>query len=351
MHDMHMGGLATYALKRGGTLHPIILPKEVLGNETGIMNPSIFQHKGKILLNIRHINYILYHSEGKKFPHQWGPLVYVHPENDVTLTTHNVMCELDDNMNVKNAQRINMALDTGKPTWNFVGLEDCRLFSWHDKLYLCGVRRDAYDDKGKGRMEMAEIDFIDGEWREVSRNPIPAPGDDSSYCEKNWMPINDMEDHFVKWCNPIQIVKYDIEEGTTTETYRDKSPRAPFPRDFRGGSQVIRIGDNQRMAFVHETNLLKDPFGRKDGDYAHRILIWDDDWNLIHATKPFHFMGTYYDHVTNTDYNIEFVTGMTIRNNDILISFGWQDNASFILKLPMKVFNEFLVNYGDHNAI
>ena len=44
MHDLHTGGLATYALKRGATLHPVVLPKAVLGNETGIMNPSIFIH-------------------------------------------------------------------------------------------------------------------------------------------------------------------------------------------------------------------------------------------------------------------------------------------------------------------
>jgi hypothetical protein len=341
MHDLYDGGLANYVLKRGGSIHPIILPKSVLGNETGIMNPSIFLHKGKILVNVRHVNYILYHSEGKKFPHQWGPLVYIHPENDVALKTHNVMCELDENLNLKSAGRVNMVLDT-EPMWNFVGLEDARLFSWEDKLYLCGVRRDCYDDKGKGRMEMAEIDFIDGEWREISRNPIPAPGDNSSYCEKNWMPILDMPFHFVKWCNPMQVVHYDIENRKTTNAYLDESERKPFVKDFRGGSQVVRINENQRMAFIHETNLLRDPFGRKDGDYAHRIVIWDNDWNLVYTSKPFHFLGTYYDHVTNTDFNIEFVTGMAILGTDILISFGFQDNASFILRIPQNVFADFL---------
>jgi predicted GH43/DUF377 family glycosyl hydrolase len=341
MHDLYTGGLANYALKRGGSIHPIILPKSVLEYETGIMNPSVFVHKGKILLNIRHVNYILYHSEGKQFPHQWGPLVYIHPENDVALKTHNVMCELDENMNLISAGRVNMVLDTD-PTWNFVGLEDARLFSWDDKLYLCGVRRDCYDSKGKGRMEMAEIDFIDGEWREISRNPIPAPGDDASYCEKNWMPVLDMPGHFVKWVNPMQLVQFDIENKTTIDTHVNDKERAPYVNDFRGGSQVIRINENQRMAFIHETNLLKDPFGRKDGDYSHRVVIWDNDWNMVHASKAFHFMGTYYDHVTDNDYNIEFVTGVAVLGNDLLISFGWQDNASFILKIPQNVFIDFL---------
>jgi predicted GH43/DUF377 family glycosyl hydrolase len=337
-----MGGLATYALKRGGSIHPIIIPTEVLGNETGIMNPSVFQHKDKLFINVRHVNYYLYHSEGKKFPHQWGPLVYIHPENDVTLTTHNVMCELDSNLNMVNAQRVHMALDTGKPTWNFIGLEDCRLFSWEDRMFLCGVRRDCYDDKGRGRMEMAEIEFIDGQWTEVSRNPIPSPNGDKSYCEKNWMPILDMPYHFVKWTNPTQVIKYDIETQTTEDAVYDKDKYMEANKDFRGGSQVIRINDNQRMAFIHETNLLRDPFGRKDGNYAHRVIIWDNDWNIVHKSREFHFMGTYYDHVKGQDYNIEFVTGVAIIGDDILISYGWQDNASYILKLPKTVFANFL---------
>lgn len=345
MHDLYTGGLATYALKRGGTIKPVILPTEVLGShgETGLMNPSIFLHKGKILLNIRHVNYILYHSEGKRYPHQWGPLVYVHPENDVSLTTYNVMCELNKDLDLLNAQRVNTSTFDTKPTWNFIGLEDCRLFEWDDRLFLCGVRRDCYDDKGKGRMEMQEIEFIDGEWKEVSRNPIPAPNGDESYCEKNWMPVNDMPWHFVKWTNPTQLVKYDIEERTCVDVVNDPDKYKEYSQfDFRGGSQVIRINEHQRMAIVHETNLLRDPFQRKDGCYNHRVVIWDNDWNIIHVSRSFHFLGTYYDHVKNTDYNIEFVTGAAILDQDILISFGWQDNATYILRMPLKAFENFL---------
>ena len=343
MHDLHMGGLATYALKRGGSLTPIVIPLQILGNEsTGLMNPSIFIHKDKILVNVRHVNYILYHSEAKKFPHAWGPLVYVHPENDVALKTHNVICEYDWNLNMVSGGRVNMKLDTGKPTWNFVGLEDARLFEWDDKLYLCGVRRDCYDDKGKGRMDLSEVEFIDGEWVEQNRYQIPAPNGDASYCEKNWMPVLDMPWHFVKWTNPTQVVKFDIETGECTDAFIDETKVYPFGKDLRGGSQVIRLDDNRRMAFCHETNLLRDPFGRKDGNYAHRVIIWDNDWNIIQTSSEFHFLGTYYDHAKQQDFNIEFVTGATIVGEEILITFGFQDNASYILRMNLEVFMQFL---------
>ena len=342
MHDLRHHGLVYHALKRGGSIHPITLPKSLTG-ETGIMNPSIFMHEGRILLNVRHVNYTLYHSEGKQWPHLWGPLQYIHPENDVSLTTHNIMCELDANMNVLSAGRIKMNLDTGEPTWNFIGLEDGRLFSWEDRLFLCGVRRDAYDDKGTGRMEMCEIEFIDNEWQEVSRNPIPAPGNDDTFCEKNWMPVIDMPWHFVKWCNPTEVIKYDIETRTTTTVHLDEEQYKPeFYRDLRGGTQVYPIGDGHRLAFTHETDLYKDAFQRKDGHYNHRIIVWDKDWNIVGSTKDFPFRCTLIHYTTGYEYNIEFATGLAFLDGNVLIAYGYQDNGTFILKMPEKVFFEFV---------
>jgi len=337
-----MGGLTTYALRRGGSLHPIIIPKEVAGNEQGMMNPSVFVHNGKVLVNCRHINYILYHSECKKFPHQWGPLVYVHPQNDIALKTTNIIAEFDENLNLVNAGRVDTSDFDTEPTWNFIGLEDARLFEWEGRLFLCGVRRDCYNDKGKGRMEMAEVEFIDGRWREVSRNPIPAPNGDTSYCEKNWMPVLDEPYHFVKWSNPTQVAKFNIEDGTCEDAVLDRDKVYDFDHDMRGGSQVIRINENQRMAFIHETSLYRDPFGRKDGSYQHRVVVWDNDWNIVHRSQPFYFMGNAHDHVKAIDYTVEFAVGAAFYKNDILISFGLQDNCSYILRMPQDVFMKFL---------
>ena len=65
------------------------------------MNPSIFFDGGKILLILRHVNYTFYHSEKKLFQHYWGPLTYVHPENDMHLRTVNYLCRLDSDYTVK----------------------------------------------------------------------------------------------------------------------------------------------------------------------------------------------------------------------------------------------------------
>jgi len=344
MHDMHLYGLCTFALKRGGKLHPIILPKELTG-ETGIMNPSIYNHNGRILMNIRHVNYTLYHSEGKKFPHQFGPLAYIHPENDVTLTTYNIMCELDENMNIISSGRIDTSeLDT-EPTWNFIGLEDGRLFSWDDRIFLCGVRRDCYDEHGKGRMEMQEIvQLEDGRWKGIARHPIPAPPPNETYCEKNWVPVLDMPYHFVKWTNPTEVIKFNIDEGTTETVVLDEDKKIPMRRDLRGGTQVYPVdGGERRIAITHEVDLGRDWFGRKDGHYVHRGIIWDKDWNIVHHTQEFHFMGTQTDPVTGNQFHIEFATGLMFFNNKVFISYGLQDNATFVLEMSTDVFQEFLM--------
>ena len=64
-------GLVKYVVNNGGALVPLVIPAEYTKG-TGLMNPSIFNDNGTLLVNIRHINYTLYHSETKKFQHQFG---------------------------------------------------------------------------------------------------------------------------------------------------------------------------------------------------------------------------------------------------------------------------------------
>lgn len=322
--------LAKYAIENGGKIKPLIIPHEDTGG-TGLMNPSIFIHNDKILVNIRNTNYTLYHSEKKKFPHQWGPLQYIHPEDDQTLRTTNFIAHLNDDLNISESFKVDMKLDI-EPLWHFIGLEDARLFSWDDKLYLCGVRRDHLDAKGKGRMDLSEIEFDGKSYYEVSRKSIPAPPPNLSYCEKNWMPILDIPYHWVKWSNPTEVIKFDPENLTTETVLVDHNKRYDFPRDLRGGSQVIKWGD-YRITITHEVNLYNDKHGRKDGKYLHRIILWDQDWNIIKGTDDFTIMNG----------EIEFATGMAFHKNNVLITFGFQDNAAYILSMPINAFADMII--------
>lgn len=324
-----MINFAKYALENGGSIHPLIIPHTELKGPA-LTNPSIYNDNGKILVNLRNINYTLYHSEKKKFEHHWGPLVYIHPENDQHLRTWNYMCELDDNMRIKYYTKIDTSKFPDKELWEFVGLEDARIVRWEGKLYISGVRRDL-DHIGTGRMELSEIEFVDNQVKEVKQYRIPTPDNKESYCEKNWMPILDMPFHYVKWTNGTEVVKYD-RETNKTKTVVLTSWKDLGTRDLRGGSQVIPLGNSHRMCLVHETDLFWSKAGRKDATYRHRFVIWDKDWNLVKVSKLFSFM----------EAEIEFAVGMAEYKGNYLITFGYQDNAAYLLRVPKKAVEDYI---------
>ena len=322
-----MKNLAKQVIKNGGSIVPLIIDSSKT-NGTGLMNPSIFNDNGKLILNLRHVQYTLYHTRGK-FENRYGPLAYLNPENDATLRTTNYFCSLDNNLSITSFNKVDTSKHDITPIWEFIGLEDARLVRWDNKLYICGVRRDTKDN-GEGRMELSELKISSNKVEEISRFRIPAPiNDDTSYCEKNWMPILDMPYHFIKWTNPTEVVKVDPIEKTCTQVFLGQ----PYStkRDIRGGSHVITIGD-YKVAITHEVDLWRNKNNNKEATYRHRIVTWDKDWNVVNISDEFDFM-------TGT---IEFCTGMCVYNNDILISFGYEDNAAYLLKVPMDYFYDLI---------
>lgn len=325
-----MNNFVKLALDAGGSIHPLIIPADLTGG-TGLMNPSVYNDNGKILVVVRHVNYTFYHSENKVFLHPWGPLTYLHPENDMHLRTTNYYCEMNGALEIAKFFKIDMTkFDTYEPKWDFVGLEDARIFRWDGKLYISGVRRDTTTN-GQGRMELSEIVVDSTSCKEISRFRIPPPKDPDSYCEKNWMPILDIPYHYVKWSSPTEVVK--INPTTQTcETVALTEPIDNLRRDLRGGTQVITVGEN-RIAMTHEVDLFNSEVGRKDAVYHHRFVMWDKDWKIVKYSKEFFMM----------DAQVEFSIGMCHYGKDeALITFGFQDNAAYLLRTPLSTIVDFI---------
>jgi predicted GH43/DUF377 family glycosyl hydrolase len=89
---------------------------------------------------------------------------------------------------------------------------------------------------------------------------------------------------------------------------------------------------NDYIAVVHETHLFDFSGTRKNAVYKHRFILWDKDFNIKKITEPFSFMGS----------KIEFCCGATFKDGDLLLSFGFQDNCSFLLKIPKNILKEIL---------
>lgn len=314
--------LVQKAVEHGGKLAPLAIP-----NTFGGMNPSVYiDPDGDILVNVRVVNYILYHSENEqRFPSRWGPLAYLHPEKDQRLVTENYVVRLNSNLEITDCAKVEM-LELHQPIWEFVGLEDARLVYWDD-YYLIGVRRDTTNN-GVGRMEKSKVSIDKDTWtiKEISRERIEVPS--QSYCEKNWMPIVDKPFHFVKWHSPIEVMKA---EGTMAQQVALKQGIQP-EKDQRGGSQLIRWG-SVYIAITHEVDLFKNYLQQKDGIYRHRLCVYDDDLNLVGISpESFSFL----------DGRIEFCVGAAEYEGDLLVSFGFQDNAAFVLRVPRSIVEDMI---------
>jgi hypothetical protein len=86
------------------------------------------------------------------------------------------------------------------------------------------------------------------------------------------------------------------------------------------------------LTLVHETELYNSEQGRKNATYRHRFVYWDKDFKNQKFSKLFSFM----------NMKIEFSCGMSQYKDDLLITFGAQDNAAYILKVSQSVVEDFI---------
>ena len=325
-----------YILSHGGYIKPLELPAE-MSEGLGQCNPSVFIDKdGKILCNIRRVNYMFHLSLTHHWDSAYGPTNYHHPDNDVNLRTENYMCELDENLDIKQDTIKHVNYQPYEPKWGFVGEEDVRIVRWDDKLYLTGCRRDT-ETTGISRMELSEMD---SDMNEISRTRIPAPEKDDTYCEKNWMAILDRPYQYVKWCNPLQIVEYDPKTNVTKEVLlKEQNLQSEDTLcDIRGNSQVIKV-DNYHIAIVHEVNLWLNRYNERSAIYYSRFIVWDEEWNTVKMTNRFWFM----------NFPIEFTNGLAFDGKDFIIPFSVYDNAAYIARLSKEALFEF-IGIGEYHV-
>ena len=324
----------------GGDIVPLFINNDDISG-TGLCNASLLVDD-KIRLILRHVEYSLYHSEvGKHQSASQGSLSYYHRDDNDELKTNNYYCELDtETLEIKSHHKIDTTLLDVEPRWKFIGLEDARLVNWHNKYYLCGVRRDTTTN-GQGRMEISEIEIGVHGTKEIKRYRIEVP-DKNSYCEKNWMPILNKPFHFVKWTNPTYIVRVNLDTCESECIYNGSAISSCVSREIRGGTPLIDWYDNTYLCITHETDfILTDLNGHKDVDYYHRFIIFNEDYTIKYISDYFNFMCS----------RVEFCIGLAQYKDDILITFGFQDNGSYLLKINKSSLYTLLENELKMNKL
>lgn len=318
---MITNNFAKHCIDNGGKLIPLNIDSSLMVG-TSFLNPSVFiDGTGKILINIRHTDYTVFHSVTGKYRLYGKGLRYDYAQDINHTVTTNYICELDNQYNISAAYKINTSSLDKDPQYVYVGLEDARLVNWNNTFYLSGTRRDTTSN-GEGRIELSEIKFGDNQVVEINRVRMPAPGENNSYCEKNWMPILDRPFHFVKWTNPTEVVRFDIDTQITTTVQLNDYNWAVNLSNLKGGSHLVPW-NGYYVAVVHESYYDE----AESAQYLHRFAIWDQNLNLKMVSDTFIFM----------DGSIEFCCGMAYHNHNFFLSFGFQDNISFLLKFPESI--------------
>ena len=336
---MYYNIFTKYCISHGATITPLTTESGV-SSHLGLCNPSVLDDNGTLRLIIRNVNFALWCCDNPyRFTSPYGPLCYMTKTYDKFLRTRNFLCAM--NSNSLSYKMIDTSEHDYEPVFEMVGHEDMRLVRWDGKLYGTGVQRD-YDEKGVGRMHLSELDPETG--RELSRLRIKAPGDDNTYCEKNWMPVLDMPYNYVKWCNPFVLVSVDPSTGDSRvvlEKQVDQDMENLYfdQTDIRGSSQVVRWGD-YRVAMVHRCRLWFNEKGQKsDTDYFTQFIVWDMDWNVVRISTPFKF----------AQFGIEFTNGLSFVDGKFIIPFALQDNMCFMMSVDGDVVRKFI--FGEDYSL
>ena len=188
---------------------------------------------------------------------------------------------------------------------------------------------------------MSELEIGEDYVKEVKRDRIEAPNDKTSYCEKNWTPVKGLDNTFIKWSNPTEVVEIDISNNSSKTIYQSDK-YIEVPRDLRGGSQLIKWDNDTYLSILHECKFVpKNQNGFKDGDYYHRFILWNLDWTIKTLTAPFNFMTA----------RTEFCIGLEKIDNDVIMVFGFQDNGTYAVKTTVNLINNLIDNNIDEKIL
>ena len=298
-----------------------------------LCNPSVCVHNDEVITNIRGVNYFLWSDEYNRFNSACGPYCYIADKDS------GAWKQISENYIGRHNGGFQKIDSESPDRWSFIGVEDIRLVSWNNTLYSIAGRRD-YWENGEGRVVMAEVG-LDGTYK----NEIVLEYPNSNFCEKNWVPIEDMPYHFVRWVNPLQILRADRETGHCELVLEKEFPPHEYKNycdmQMRGSTQVIRV-DDYYMTIIHLCHLeINEKDEKCNVEYPHQLLVWDNEWNFKYLSKPFTF----------ADFKVEFTNGMCYKDGVFHVGFALQDNMAFTLSVDKEVFKAFFEGNISNNEI
>lgn len=315
--NMSRFNLAWYSSSLSELIDDIYYHRLTLDEKDGYkeLNPSITTWRGELWMIQRTVNYEL-NSEG-----HYIPVV------DSDIRTRNWLCQLDKNFNIVKKYAIQHPTDWPDPLFGAVlGFEDSRLFVHNDELWTSSTVREL-SQNGMAQIVVAKLDMSKlpvvrySEW-----HPITPTHTSQTHYEKNWMPVADQaEMSWVYSSDPVRII------NSKGETLHLASNWVAADH-WRGGSQAIAWRDGW-LYVIHETIIPN----YKNRRYLHRFVWCDKDWKITKIS----------DALWLKTQGIEFVSGITERDNDLILSFGNLDRESWLAVINSDKLWNMLNNVHD----
>jgi hypothetical protein len=234
------------------------------------------------------------------------------PEDGETIRTDNIGCMLDlETLGI--LIEVPAKAEYERTAFPVDGLEDVRLNHVDFDTVVSATVRNAAPHDGTCRIgvaRMAQGDHVDLIVRETM------PG----IAEKNWMPILGRRE----WLYSCSVQGHTATAAEEGDTWRVTigSPSPAIARGFRGGSQLVPVGNGQWLCIVHEV--------AHDGKcriYEHRFVLFaEDGWRIVGVSEPFWF---------REKRAIEFCAGLAVIEGRAIASFGVRDAEAWLAEFPL----------------
>lgn len=249
-------------------------------------NPSIVTHEGRLLCNVRCVNYQL-------------------PGSRPDAHTINLLAYLRDDLSIQCVREMRDLDPAPRVASTSTGYEDVRLFSLKGKLGASATVLDRTFRKVQMALLELTPDF-DVAHAVVQESPERA--------EKNWMPVVTNDE--LRW---IYKVDPTVIRAPGVETPVTEHQPARAIGYHHGSSQLVPCLGGY-LALVHRSTPPWAPV------YLHKFVAFDDELRLVGASPAFYF----------TRQGVEFCAGMTrhpSRPEKLVISFGVNDAEAWLCEV------------------
>jgi glycosyltransferase involved in cell wall biosynthesis len=284
--------------------HPI--ERDVFGEDYHPTSVSMFLHGGKVLHNVRFVNYTINPQTGSYLMKEGG----VVRENS-TVRTQNAVYD-PETKQVTKMRDDSVTLDR-KPGAHIVGLEDVRVYHSTDGTLCCTATSWEYTDKI--RIYQSTYDPVRGVY--ADSRMMNSPGNQE--CEKNWLPIDGSDNVIYQW-NPLRL-------GTLhgNELVIHTCHETPYYfKHFRGSAVAFQPVQypGETWALVHTVEYCQP---RK---YFHLFVRLDSNYKPKMVSHPFVFRATTIEYCIGCMPDPAFTTLTCI--------FSTMDDTPRIMEIPVS---------------